>query len=52
VTEDVGPFSFSVGFVDDKPVEVFITGRGRTGTELDGWLYEMGVRISKTMRGE
>lgn len=52
VTEEVGPFSFSVGFVEDKPVEVFITGRGKTGTALDEWLYELGVRISKTMQHE
>ena len=48
----------SVGFVPDKdggwvvPAEVFITSRGKTGTELDGHLYELGVAVSKMMQGE
>jgi len=58
VTEQIGPFAVSVGFVPDKdggwvvPAEVFITSRGKTGTELDGHLYELGVAVSKMMQGE
>jgi hypothetical protein len=48
----------SVGFIQDKdgewtvPAEVFITSRGKTGTELDNHLYELGVSVSKMMQGE
>jgi hypothetical protein len=58
VTEQVGPFAVSVGFKQDHlgnwtiPFEVFITARGKSGSELDGHLYEIGVRASKLMQGE
>jgi len=58
VTEQIGPFSVSVGFVPgedgewSRPCEVFITARGKSGTELDGHLYELGVAVSKLMQGE
>jgi hypothetical protein len=31
---------------------VFITQRGRSGSELDDNLYELGVTASKIMQGE
>ena len=58
ITEQVGPFAVSVGFVPDGsgewtvPAEVFITARGKSGTELDNHLYELGVSVSKLMQGE
>lgn len=58
VTEQVGPFAVSVGFMQDHlgnwtiPFEVFITARGKSGSELDGHLYEIGVRASKLMQGD
>jgi hypothetical protein len=58
VTEQVGPFSVSVGFMQDHrgeytiPFEVFIDSRGKSGTELEGFLHEIGVRASKLMQGE
>jgi len=52
VTEDVGPFSVAVGFVDGRPCEVFVTKRAKTGTDLDGILYELGVAVSKIMQGK
>ena len=58
VTEQIGPFAVSVGFIPDSggewtvPAEVFITSRGKTGTELDNHLYELGVAVSKMMQGE
>ena len=47
-------FHFSVGFDPDtgKPVEFFITGRGKVGQELDFKLYELSVEASKLMQGE
>lgn len=50
ITEEVGPFTVSVGFVDNLPCEVFICSRGKTGTHLDMWLYEMGVVASRIMQ--
>lgn len=58
VTEQVGPFAVSVGFKQDHlgnwtiPFEVFVTARGKSGTELDSHLYEIGVRASKLMQGD
>lgn len=58
VTEQIGPFSVSVGFVQgnrgewDVPVEVFVTARDKSGTELDAHLYNIGVAASKIMQGE
>ena len=46
-------FHFSVGFNKEwQPVEVFITGRGKSGTDLDVELYELGVKVSKIMQGD
>jgi len=58
VNEQVGQFVATVGFTQDHtgawtvPFEVFISARGRSGTELDEQLYEIGVRVSKLMQGE
>ena len=58
VTEQIGPFAVSVGFKQDHlgewtiPFEVFVTARGKSGTELDDHLYEIGLRASKLMQGE
>ena len=58
VTEQIGPFAVSVGFKQDDagewtiPFEVFVTARGKSGTDLDGHLYEIGVTASKMMQGE
>jgi hypothetical protein len=53
VTETVGPFAITVGFDPwGRPFEVFITARGKSGTELDDHLYELGVAASKVMQGD
>lgn len=58
VNEQVGPFVVTVGFTQDHrgewtvPFEAFISARGRSGTELDGHLYEVGIKLSKLMQGE
>jgi len=58
ITNQVGPFAVSVGFKQDHtgewtiPFEVFITSRGKSGTELDDHLYGIGVAASKTMQLE
>lgn len=52
VSEDVGPFTVSVGFVDDKPCEVFVTRRAKSGTDLEEILYQIGVTASKIMQRE
>jgi hypothetical protein len=54
VTEEVGPFAISVGFDPDTghPIEVFITKRAKSGTDLEEILYEIGVAASKIMQGE
>lgn len=53
VNVEVGPFVIAVGFTEDhSPCEVFFTARGKSGTDIDDLLYEMGVAISKTMQHE
>ena len=54
ISETVGPFIVSVGFDprDGKPCEVFVTKRAKSGTDLDGHLYDLGVAASKIMQGE
>ena len=57
VNEQVGPFVVTVGFTQDHrgdwtvPFEAFISARGRSGTELDEHLYNIGVQISHLMQG-
>ena len=47
-------FHFSVGLHPEtgNPVDVFITGRGKVGQDLDIELYELSVKASKLMQGE
>ena len=52
ITEQVGPFAVTVGFVNARPVEVFIAQRAKSGTDLDDLLYQLGVTASKIMQGE
>ena len=58
VNEEVGPFVISVGFTQDHtgawtvPFEAFVSARGRSGTELDGHLYNLGVAVSGLMQGK
>lgn len=57
-TQQIGPFAVSVGFRQDHlgnwtiPFEVFVTARGKSGTDLDGHLYEIGVAASAIMQGK
>ena len=51
-------FAVTVGFHPDKrakdlcgrPVEVFLTMRGKSGTELEETLFDLGVTISRLMQ--
>jgi hypothetical protein len=58
VTEQIGPFAVSVGFKQDSagewtiPFEVFVSARGKSGTELENHLYEIGVAASGLMQGK
>ena len=59
IAEEAGPFVASVSFKFNKqtgewdiPHSVFIEGRGRTGTELDGWLNEISIKLSKILQGK
>ncbi len=54
VHERVGKFIISVGFHPrtGHPIEMFISKRGKSGTELDDHLYDIGVAASKIMQGE
>jgi hypothetical protein len=52
VNFDVGPFICTVGFNPETgaPCELFLVSRGKSGTDLDDWLYELGVKASKIMQ--
>jgi hypothetical protein len=53
VNVEVGPFVATIGFRDNgNPCEVFFTARGKSGTDIDDLLYELGVAISKAMQHE
>ena len=54
ISETLGPCIVSGGFDprDGKPCEVFVTKRAKSGTDLDGHLYDLGVAASKIMQGE
>lgn len=52
ITTDIGPFAVTMSFVDGHAVEMFMTDRGKSGTQLDDILYELGVTVSKMMQGE
>jgi len=46
------PFDVSVGRYPDTGLigEVFVTGRGKTGTLLDGLLFDLGVTASLALQ--
>ena len=58
ITEKVGKFAVTVSFMPDKrakdlcgtPIEMFVTKRGRSGTELEEDLYDLGTAASKLMQ--
>ena len=53
ISQNVGPFTLRVGFLDNgQPIEFFIDGRGKSGTELDAWLEQIGIAASKIMQHE
>jgi hypothetical protein len=45
-------FAVTVGFhpIYGSPLEVFLTQRGKSGTPLEGALYDLGVAASKIMQ--
>lgn len=45
-------FAVTVGFhpTSGAPLEVFLTQRGKSGTPLEGALYDLGVTASKIMQ--
>jgi hypothetical protein len=47
-------FHFSVSFnpYDGRVVDMFITGRGKVGQQLDTELYELSIKASRLMRGK
>lgn len=57
ITERVGKFAITVSFMPDRrakdlcgqPIEVFVTKRGRSGTELEEDLYDLGATASRLM---
>tara|TARA_Y100000310_G_scaffold224809_1_gene226685 strand:+ start:692 stop:979 length:288 start_codon:yes stop_codon:yes gene_type:complete len=52
VVGDGYEFAVTVGFDPEfgNPCEVFMTKRGKSGTELEATLYELGVLASKIMQ--
>jgi hypothetical protein len=60
IGEESGPFVASVSFSWnkqtgkwDKPHAIFIESRGgKTGTELDDRLYDLGVKLTRILRME
>ncbi len=52
VTFTKGPFTVTVGFDETgSPCELFFTSRGKSGTDLDHLLYEIGTTASLIMQG-
>lgn len=53
-TSSVGPFAVTVSYhpVTQAPVEVFVTARAKSGTELEQHLYDLGVTASRMMQGK
>jgi len=53
VTFSKGPFTVTVGFNPETaaPCELFFTSRGKSGTDLDTILYEIGITASLIMQG-
>lgn len=60
ITEDVDAFAVTVSYLPDltkpdflgAPIEVFITKRAKSGSELECHQFALGVAISKLMQGE
>ena len=52
VVGDGFEFAVTVGFDPEfgNPCEVFMTKRGKSGTELEATMYELGVLASKIMQ--
>lgn len=50
VTVTSGPLAATVSFVDGHPFEVFFTARGKSGTDIDTLLSDLGIVISKAMQ--
>lgn len=50
----VGPFTAKVDFnpVTGAPHAVFIMARGKSGQDLDTFLYDLSTKISKVMQGK
>lgn len=54
VTARTENFHFSISFhpTTRHPVEIFIGGRGKTGTQLDDELIDLSIKASKIMQTE
>ena len=50
----VGPFTAKVDFNprSGAPHAVFIMARGKSGQDLDNFLYDLSTQISKVMQGK
>lgn len=53
-TVTVGPFDISIGYHPEtgQVCETFVSGRGKSGHEMDQHLAQMGVLFSKAIQGE
>jgi hypothetical protein len=53
-THDLGPFTVRIGRHPESGqiVEVFFDQRGKVGTELNQFLHDAGVLISKVLQGK
>jgi len=45
-------FAVSVSFNDGHPCEVFVVQRGKSGTEIEALLHDLGVAASRIMQGK
>lgn len=46
----LGPFSMSIGISKTGVCEVFFTDRGKSGTQIEDFLYNLGVSMSKAIQ--
>ena len=53
-TYDLGPFTVRIGRHPDtgQVIEVFFDRRAKAGTELNAFLHDAGVLISKVLQGK
>lgn len=53
ITARTENFHFSISFHPEtnEPVEIFIGGRGKSGSQLDFELEELSIKASKIMQG-